>query len=78
VHWQLHILDLKAQQETTIHESRSVDDQAEWLDADHVLYALPRNVEGSGSSDIWVARADGMGTPAVFIHDALSPCVVRP
>lgn len=77
VHWQLHVLDLRTQQETIINESRSVDDQAEWLDTDHVLYGLPRNIAGSGTWDIWVARADGAGTPVVFVHDALSPCVVR-
>ena len=78
VHWELHVLDLKTQQETTVNEPRSVDDQAEWLDADHVLYGLGRNIEGSGTWDIWVARSDGTGTPAVFVHNALSPCVVRP
>ena len=34
--------------ESVVNESRSVDDQAEWLDSDHVLYALPRNVAGVG------------------------------
>ncbi len=77
VHWQLHVLDLRTQQETIINESHSVDDQAEWLDPDHVLYGLPRNMAGSGTWDIWVARADGAGAPVVFVHDALSPCVVR-
>ena len=78
VHWQLHVLDLQTHHETIVNEPRSVDDQAEWLDADHVLYGLARNIEGSGTWDIWVARSDGTGTPAVFVHDALSPCVVRP
>jgi len=77
VSWQLHVLDLKTGTEITVNESRSVDDQAEWLDADRVLYGLPRNVEGSASWDIWVARADGTGTPSLFVHDASSPCVVR-
>lgn len=76
--WRLHVLDLKTQTEVVVNEPSSVDDQAEWLDADHVLYALPRNVPGSGAADIWVARADGTGTPRVFIRDATSPCVVRP
>ncbi len=76
--WQLHVLDLQTEAETIVNEPRSVDDQAEWLDTDHVLYGLPRNIEGSGTWDIWVARADGAGTPGVFVHDASSPCVVRP
>jgi hypothetical protein len=76
--WQLHVLYLKTETETVVNESRSVDDQAEWLDTDNVLYGLPRNVEGSGTWDIWVAHADGNGIPHVFVQNALSPCVVRP
>ncbi len=76
--WHLHVLDLKTGTERAVNESRSVDDQAEWLDSTHVLYGLPRNVAGSGSWDIWVADLDENGTPRVFIHDAASPCVVRP
>ena len=76
--WRLHVLDLKTGNESVVNESRSVDDQAEWLDSDHVLYALPRNVPGSGTSDIWLARADGTGAPRLFVPDASSPCVVRP
>ena len=76
--WRLHVLDLKTGNESLVNESRSVDDQAEWLDNDHVLYALPRNVAGSGTTDIWLARADGAETPRMFVPDASSPCVVRP
>ena len=76
--WRLHVLDLKTGTESVINENRSVDDQAEWLDNDHVLYSLPRNVAGSGTSDIWMVRADGTGTPRMFVPDASSPCVVRP
>lgn len=76
--WGLHVMDLNSRAETIVNESRSVDDQAEWLDADRLIYAMPRNVAGSGSSDIWVARADGTGTPELFVRDAISPCVVRP
>ena len=75
--WRLHILDLNTGHEAIVNETRSVDDQAEWLDNDHVLYSLPRNVAGSGTSDIWLARADGTGTPRMFVPDASSPCVVR-
>ena len=76
--WRLHVLDLRTLAETIINEANSVDDQAAWLDSDHVLYALPRNIPGSGTSDVWVARADGDGTPRVFMHNAASPCLVRP
>jgi hypothetical protein len=76
-HWQLHVWNLKTGTETTVNESRSVDDQVEWLDADHVLYGLPRNLAGSATWDIWMARVDGTGIPSLFVHDAASPCVVR-
>jgi Tol biopolymer transport system component len=75
--WRLHVLDLKTQAETIVNESRSVDDQAEWLDDEHVLYALPRAVAGTGTSDIWIADANGGGTPRLFVHDGTSPSVVR-
>jgi hypothetical protein len=51
-----------------------VDDQAEWLDNERVLYALPR---GNGNeSDIWSSSING-GSPQVFIPNASSPAVVR-
>lgn len=75
--WQLHILNLKTEKITTVNEPRNVDDQAEWLDDAHVLYALPRE-NGNGRSDIWVASADGVGSPSVFVSDGSSPCVVQP
>jgi hypothetical protein len=76
--WRLHILDLKTQREVTVGESHSVDDQAEWLDAERVIYALPRDMGAGGQSDIWLARADGSDTPTLFVPNASSPCVIRP
>ncbi len=76
--WRLHVLNLNTLTETSVNEIRSVDDQSEWLDDSQVLYTLPRGVDGDGSSDVWVAPADGTGTPRVFVHNATSPCVVRP
>ena len=62
--WHLHVWDIRAKTESVVNETHSVDDQAEWLDANHVLYALPRSTDGDGSSDVWVARADGDGVRA--------------
>ena len=76
--WRLHILDLNTGHKAIVNETRSVDDQAEWLDNDHLLYGLPRNIAGIASTDIWLARADGTGTPRMFLANASSPCVVRP
>lgn len=75
--WQLHVLDLSSGSETVVNEHRSVDDQAEWLDGERLLYSLPRDTNGDGSSDVWVARADGVGAPVVLVADAFSPAVVR-
>jgi hypothetical protein len=75
--WRLRIRDIATGAITAVNETRNVDDQAEWLDDQNVLYALPREGTGSGSSDVWSARADGTGNPRIFIPDAFSPAVVR-
>lgn len=75
VTWGLRVMDLDTRAVTDLPETRNVDDQPEWLDDDHVLYALSR--EGTGSSDVWAVRADGTGEPRLFIPDAFSPAVVR-
>ncbi|HET9667579.1 MAG TPA: hypothetical protein VFP09_12510, partial [Desertimonas sp.] len=67
--WRLHVLDLRTKRETALAETRSVDDQVEWLDDERILYGL--------IDDIWVVSADGSGEPSVYIPDALSPAVVR-
>ncbi len=67
--WRLQVLDLATGEETALAETRSVDDQVEWLDDERILYGL--------LGDVWVVRADGGGKPSVFISDALSPAVVR-
>jgi MFS family permease len=72
--WRLHVLDLASGQEHAVAETRSVDDQVEWLDDTSLLYALPR--AGSATADVWVVPADG-GEPEVLIPAASSPSVVR-
>lgn len=76
--WSIRVMTLSTGAETMVREDRSVDDQPEWLDADHVLYCLPRNVTGSATSDIWIARVDGSEPSRIFLSDASSPCVIRP
>jgi hypothetical protein len=75
--WRVHVLTLESGSDAVVSESRSVDDQVEWLDSAHLLYALPSQESGSGSSDVWVVRADGTGAPRLLIRDASSPAVVR-
>jgi hypothetical protein len=67
--WRLTVLDLATMRETPLAETRSIDDQAEWLDDDRVLY------EAGG--EIWEAAADGSGKPERFLARADSPAVVR-
>jgi hypothetical protein len=72
--WRLHVLDLSTLQTSRIEAAANyVDDQVEWLDNDHVLFALPH----MGTADIWVAPIAGAGRAQVFVHDAESPIVVR-
>ena len=67
--WRLTVLDLKTMHETPLAETRSVDDQGEWLDDGHVLYGL----DGA----VWEVPADGSGQPRRYIARAGSPAVVR-
>jgi hypothetical protein len=67
--WRLHVLDLRTMRETPLAETRSVDDQVEWLDDDHVLYGLDER--------IWTMPADGSGMPSQYASLGDSPAVVR-
>jgi hypothetical protein len=67
--FRLTLVELGTGAETPLAETTSIDDQVVWLDDAHVIY-------GRGP-DIWSVPADGSGTPEVYIHDALSPSVVR-
>lgn len=66
--WRLHVLDLGTLRETALAETRSVDDQAVWLDNATVAYGLP--------GDVWSVPADGTGTPRLVIPSAASPVPV--
>jgi hypothetical protein len=74
--WRLYILDVATMVERPVAaETRFIDDQAEWLDDGHVLYAVPR--PGTATSDAWVAAIDGTEPSRVFLAEADSPIVVR-
>ena len=67
--WRLTVLDLATMRETPLAELRSVDDQAEWLDDDTVLYGI--------DGEVWRVPADGGGRASRFLARAESPAVVR-
>jgi hypothetical protein len=74
VFWKVAVLDLKTMAETVLEwETRSVDDQVDWLDDQHVVYHLPK----SGGADIWSLRTDHADAPRLFITGGYSPSVVR-
>ena len=75
--WRFYVLDLATMVERPIAgETRSIDDQIEWLDNTQVLYGAPRT-DRPASRDVWVASIDGSSAARVFLAEAESPIVVR-
>lgn len=75
--WHIAVYDLATGTEVVLAETRSVDDQVEWLDDSTVLYALPRAGSEATTSDIWQVPADGTGEPTVLVPQGSSPAVIR-
>jgi hypothetical protein len=75
--WHIHVLDLKTMTDVALTETRSVDDQIEWLDNDRILYALSENEAGSSAStDLWVLPVNGSRSARLLLKGAFSPAVV--
>lgn len=65
--WQLHLLDLSTMEERPLGGPRSVDDQVEWIDDQHVIYAV--RDEGPPATirpDLWLLPLDGEPTRVVL------------
>jgi WD40-like Beta Propeller Repeat len=77
VTWRLHVLDLATMADTPLAETRSVDDQVEWLDDRQVLYSLADGDRPTAVTDTWVVPAGGGGSPRILTHAAFSPAVQR-
>ncbi|GCD93037.1 PD40 domain-containing protein [Embleya hyalina] len=71
--WRLSVLDLAGGRVTPLAETRSVDDQAAWIDDRTVAYGVRR---GGGHADVWQVPADGSGAPSKLIPDADSPATL--
>jgi hypothetical protein len=77
VTWRLSVLRLDTLDDWPLAETRSVDDQVEWLDEATILYALPAAAAGTAATDTWAVPADGGGIPRLVMPDAYSLVVVR-
>jgi hypothetical protein len=73
--WQIAILRLDDMTETVLNnETRSVDDQVEWLDDERVVYHL---TNGSTAADLWSLRIDNAESAQRLLESAYSPAVIR-
>jgi len=66
--WHFTVLELDTMRETPLAEPSPRDDQLEWLDEEHVLYA--------NGEEIWTVPADGSGAPERYLASADSPAIV--
>jgi hypothetical protein len=72
--WQPAVLDVSTLKDHPLPETRTVDDQIEWLDNSTVAYSIDT---GIGAPSIYAAAADGTSAPRLLIADADSPSVSR-
>lgn len=70
-------MDLESLKRHTVAETRNVDDQVQWLDDDHLLYALPGAADRVAMTDEWTVPADGSGEPQMIVPSAYSAAIVR-
>jgi hypothetical protein len=77
--WQPAVVDLATMTVRQLPEPKHIDDQIEWLDDGHVLYAVGHSASATlRRADIWKLAIDGASPPSLFLADAESPAVVRP
>lgn len=67
--WHLRVLDLDTLEDHGVAESRSIDDQVEWLDDDTLAY--------SDETNVYTVPADGSGEARLLVKDATSPVSLR-
>ncbi|MDQ1383168.1 MAG: hypothetical protein QOG65_547, partial [Actinomycetota bacterium] len=73
--WRLHVVDLRTGADIALAETRSVDDQVEWLDNNTVLYSILRSQSGTAIKDTYAVPADGSGEATIYVKGAWSPVV---
>jgi hypothetical protein len=75
--WRLAVLELTSLEDRVIEgETRSIDDQVEWLDAETILYSAEDHEKGLGGTSVWAIDTKG-GSPRRLLAGAFSPSVVR-
>jgi WD40-like Beta Propeller Repeat len=75
--WQLVVRELAGGKETVLsRETRSVDDQVEWIDDREIAYALPDDTTPAATNTFALA-IDGSSAPRLLAPLAYSPAVVR-
>jgi hypothetical protein len=79
--WRLKVIELATMREWPIAgETRSVDDQVEWLDDERILYRVINNrglPENAANVFVSPVREGAAEAPSLFIRGASSPAVVR-
>ncbi|MEX1141480.1 MAG: hypothetical protein WD993_08575 [Thermoleophilaceae bacterium] len=68
--WRLHVLDLPTGEDVELAETRSIDDQPEWLGDDTIVY--------SDDKAVLTVPADGSGSPRRAAAHATSPVYLAP
>jgi hypothetical protein len=63
--WHIRVLEVATLKDHAVAESRSVDDQAEWLNDETLAY--------SDGTNVYTVPADGSGEEQLLIRDASSP-----
>lgn len=72
--WRLWVRDLASGVEHVVAgETRSVDDQVEWLDDGRLLYQYPSD----DGNNLWVVDVNGAAPAQVFMREAWSPAILR-
>lgn len=76
--WGLGLLDLASGAVTVLDkETRSVDDQVEWLDDGQLVYGLPdEDPAAGGAPNLWSIAVDGRSAPVLRLARAWSPAVL--
>jgi hypothetical protein len=76
--WQPAVVDLATMTVRLLPEPKHIDDQIEWLDDGHVLYAVGHSTSAAmRRADVWTIAIDGASPSSIFLADAESPAVVR-